>query len=101
MLKLICRKPHTHNRAEKMTDEPIRPSEDPLLVFISSRQDEELSVARGLAIKEVERYPGMKAWAFEERPSQFRTGPRPVHYKCGQGRPCDMAHRVDDHHSDS
>ena len=62
-------KTHTHNRAEKMTDEPIRPSEDPLLVFISSRQDEELSVARGLAIKEVERYPGMKAWAFEDAPA--------------------------------
>ena len=62
-------KTHTHNRAEKMTDEPIRPSEDPLLVFISSRQDEELSVARGLAIKEVERYPGVKAWAFEDAPA--------------------------------
>ena len=49
-------KTHTHNRDEKMTDEPIRPSEDPLLVFISSRQDEELSVARDLAVKEVERY---------------------------------------------
>ena len=43
-------KTHFRNRPEKMTDEPIRPSEDPLLVFISSRQDEELSLARGLAI---------------------------------------------------
>ena len=62
-------KTHIRNRAEKMTDEPIRPSEDPLLVFISSRQDEELSLARGLAIEEVESYPGMKAWAFEDAPA--------------------------------
>ena len=60
---------HIHNRAKEMTDEPIRPSEDPLLVFISSRQDAELSLARGLAIKEVESYPGMKAWAFEDAPA--------------------------------
>ena len=52
-----------------MTDEPIRLSEDPLLVFISSRQDEELSRARDLAIKEVDSYPGMKAWAFEDTPA--------------------------------
>ena len=31
-----------------MTDEPIGTSEDPLLVFISSRQDEELCRARHL-----------------------------------------------------
>ena len=31
---------------EKMNEEPIRPSEDQLRVFISSRQDEELSRAR-------------------------------------------------------
>ena len=62
-------KTHIRNRAEKMTYEPIRPSEDPLLVFISSRQDEELSLARGMAIKEVESYPGMKAWAFEDAPA--------------------------------
>ena len=60
---------HIRNRAEQMTDEPIRPSEDPLLVFISSRQDEELSLPRGLAIKEVESYPGMRAWAFEDAPA--------------------------------
>ena len=60
---------HIRNRAEKMTDELIRPSEDPLLVFISSRQDEELSRARDLAIKEVDSYPGMKAWAFEDAPA--------------------------------
>ena len=69
MLKLISRTPHIRNRAEQMTDEPIRPSEDPLLVFISSRQDEELYLARGLAIKEVESYPGMRAWAFEGAPA--------------------------------
>ena len=62
-------KTHIHNRAKEMTDEPIRPSEDPLLVFISSRQDEDLSLARGLAIKEVENYPGMKVWAFEDAPA--------------------------------
>ena len=60
---------HIRNRAEQMTDEPIRPSEDLLLVFISSRQDEELSLPRGLAIKEVESYPGMRAWAFEDAPA--------------------------------
>ena len=69
MLKLISRTPTIRNRAEQMTDEPIRPSEDPLLVFISSRQDEELSLPRGLAIKEVESYPGMRAWAFEDAPA--------------------------------
>ena len=62
-------KTHIRNRAEKMTDEPIRPSEDPLLVFISSRQDEKLSLARGLAIEQVDSYPGMKAWAFEDAPA--------------------------------
>ena len=49
-----------------MTDEPIRPSEDPFLVFISSRQDEELSRARDLSIDTVGKYPGMKVWAFED-----------------------------------
>ena len=52
-----------------MTDEPIRPSEDLLQVFISSRQDKELAHARGLAIEAVERYPGMKVWAFEDAPA--------------------------------
>ena len=49
-----------------MTDEPILTNEDPLLVFISSRQDEELSRPRAWAIKEVDNYPGMKVWAFED-----------------------------------
>ncbi len=52
-----------------MTDKPIRPSEDPLLVFISSRQDEELSRARALAIATVADYPGMRVWAFEDAPA--------------------------------
>ena len=52
-----------------MTDEPIRPSEDPFLVFISSRQDEELSRARDLSIDTVGKYPGMKVWAFEDAPA--------------------------------
>ena len=52
-----------------MTDQQIRPSEDPLLVFISSRQDEEMSPARALAIKEVESFPLTKVWAFEDAPA--------------------------------
>ena len=52
-----------------MTDEPARPSEPPLLVFVSSRQDDELSRARELAIKEVDSYPGMQVWAFEGAPA--------------------------------
>ena len=55
-----------------MTDQPIRHSEDPLEVFISSRQDpkdETTSRARALAIKEVDNYLGMKVWAFEEAPA--------------------------------
>ena len=51
-----------------MTDESTRPAENPLLVFISSRQDAELSPARTLAIKEVGRYPWVKVWAFEDAP---------------------------------
>ena len=49
-----------------MTEKPVRPSEDPLRVFISSRQDEEMSRARGMAIKVVGNYPGMEVWAFED-----------------------------------
>ena len=52
-----------------MSIEPIRPSENPLLVFISSRQDAQLSRPRSLAIKEVDSYPGMKVWAFEGAPA--------------------------------
>ena len=52
-----------------MTDESIHPSEDPLFVFISSKQDDELSRARSLAIETVESYPGMKVWAFENAPA--------------------------------
>ena len=52
-----------------MTDESIRPAEKPLSVFISSRQDAELSSARALAIKEVDRYPWTKVWAFEDAPA--------------------------------
>ena len=52
-----------------MTAKPIRPIEDPLLVFISSRQDKELCPARCLAIEAVESYPGMKVWAIEDAPA--------------------------------
>ena len=52
-----------------MTEKPIRPSEDPLQVFISSRQDDEMSRPRDLAIKMVENYPGMEVWAFEDAPA--------------------------------
>ena len=52
-----------------MTEKPIRPSEDPLRVFISSRQDDEISRPRDLAIKVVENYPGMEVWAFEDAPA--------------------------------
>ena len=57
------------NKTENMTEGPIRQSEDPLLVFISSRQDPEMSRARTLAINEVDHYPGMKVWAFEDAPA--------------------------------
>ena len=59
-----------------MTEKPIRPSEDPLWVFISSRQDpqdSEMSRARGLAINEVAKYPGMNVWAFEDAPASSET----------------------------
>ena len=52
-----------------MTEELIRPSEDLLLVFVSSRQDpedKEMSRARALAIREVDSYPLTKVWAFED-----------------------------------
>ena len=59
----------TENKTENMTEGPIRQSEDPLLVFISSRQDPEMCRARTLAINEVDHYPGMKVWAFEDAPA--------------------------------
>ena len=55
-----------------MTEELILPSEDPLLVFVSSRQDpedKEMSRARELAIEEVANYKGMRVWAFENAPA--------------------------------
>ena len=52
-----------------MTEKPIRPSEDPLRVFISSRQDDEMSRPRALAIEVVGNYPGMVVWAFEDAPA--------------------------------
>ena len=52
-----------------MTDESTRPAENPLLVFISSRQDAELARARELAADTVSNYPGMKVWAFENAPA--------------------------------
>ena len=56
-----------------MTEEPIRPSENPLLVFISSMQDEELHRARTLAIDTVDKYPGMRVWAFEDAPASSES----------------------------
>ena len=55
-----------------MTEEIIRPSEEPLMVFVSSRQDpedKEMSRARKLAIDEVANYQGMRVWAFEDAPA--------------------------------
>ena len=55
-----------------MNAKQIRPSEDSLQVFISSRQeptDEEMSRARSLAIKEVDSFPVTKVWAFEDAPA--------------------------------
>lgn len=55
-----------------MNAKQIRPSEDPLQVFISSRQDpndKEVSRARSLAIKEVDSFPLTKVWAFEDAPA--------------------------------
>ena len=55
-----------------MNTQLIRPSEEHLHVFISSRQDskdEEMSRARSLAIKEVDGFPVTKVWAFEDAPA--------------------------------
>lgn len=52
-----------------MTEETIRASEEQLLVFISSRQDEEVNRARALATETVNNYPGMRVWAFEDAPA--------------------------------
>ena len=55
-----------------MNAKQIRPSEDPVQVFISSRQDPkdvEMSRARSLAIKEVDGFPVTKVWAFEDAPA--------------------------------
>ena len=66
-------KDNFRGNTEKMNEEPIRPSEDQLRVFISSRQDEEISHARELAIDGVANYPGMKVWAFEDAPASSET----------------------------
>ena len=52
-----------------MTEETIRASEEELLVFISSRQDDEMARARELAIESVSNYPGLRVWAFEDAPA--------------------------------
>ena len=52
-----------------MTEETIRASEEDLLVFISSRQDEEVARARDLAIEAVNNYTGTRVWAFEDAPA--------------------------------
>ncbi len=59
-----------------MNAKKIRPSEDLLQVFVSSRQDpedEEMSRARYLAIKEVDSFPLTKVWAFEDAPASSET----------------------------
>ena len=59
-----------------MNAKQIRQSEDPLQVFISSRQDPkdvEMSRARSLAIKEVDGFPVTKVWAFEDAPASSET----------------------------
>ena len=52
-----------------MTEEVIRPSEEELLVFVSSVQDEEMALARVLAIEAVCKHPGTRVWAFEDAPA--------------------------------
>ena len=52
-----------------MTGEPIRTSEDSLMVFISTRQDEELARPMTLSIGAADNYPRMKVWAFEGAPA--------------------------------
>ena len=52
-----------------MTEEVIQPSEEELVVFISSVQDKEMARARYLAIEAVRNYPGMREWAFEDAPA--------------------------------
>ncbi len=52
-----------------MTKETIRASEEKLLVFISSRQDEEVCRARELAIETVDNYSLTRVWAFEDAPA--------------------------------
>ena len=56
-----------------MLEEKIRASEEELLVFISSRQDEEMACARRLAIEAVEAYPGLRVWAFEDAPASSES----------------------------
>ena len=56
-----------------MNGNPIRPSEEEILVFISSRQDEEVAKARNLAIETVDGYPGFRVWAFEEAPASSES----------------------------
>ena len=52
-----------------MNGNPIRPSEEEILVFISSKQDDEMAKARALAIEAVDGYPGVRVWAFEDAPA--------------------------------
>ena len=52
-----------------MTEEKVRASEEGLLVFVSSLQDEEMARARDLAIEAVNNYPGTRVWAFEDAPA--------------------------------
>ena len=55
-----------------MMPEPLTTSEEELLVFISSRQDnedEEMLKARALAIKAVKDHDGVRVWAFEDVPA--------------------------------
>ena len=57
------------NPGRGMTEETIRATEEELLVFISSRQNDEMARARELAIESVSNYPGLRVWAFEDAPA--------------------------------
>ncbi len=69
-----------------MAEETIRSSEEELLVFISSRQDEEMTTARDLAIETVNNYPGMRVWAFEDAPASSEAARERYIRRAGQAQ---------------
>ena len=56
-----------------MTGEKIHASEEEFLVFISSRQDEEMCRARDLAIETVDKFPVTRVWAIEDAPASSES----------------------------